>query len=55
MELAKKELRDITILDLGLPVVNGYQALREIRSFSSVPVVILTVRWEELDKIKGLE
>jgi len=55
VELSQKELPDIVILDLGLPDVNGFQVLREIRSFSDVPVVILTVRGDEVDKIKGLE
>ena len=55
VELAEKELPDLIILDLGLPDVNGFQVLRQIRSFSDVPVVILTVRGDEMDKIKGLE
>jgi len=55
VELAKKELPDLIILDLGLPDVNGFQVLREIRGFSDVPVVILTVRGDEIDKIRGLE
>ncbi|HXZ94651.1 MAG TPA: PAS domain S-box protein [Dehalococcoidia bacterium] len=45
---------DIVILDLGLPDIDGFEALKEIRAFSSVPVVILTVRAEENDIIKGL-
>lgn len=46
---------DIVILDLGLPDIDGFEALKEIRAFSSVPVVVLTVRAEENDIIKGLE
>ncbi|MFC1943125.1 response regulator transcription factor [Chloroflexota bacterium] len=55
VELARTELPDLIILDLGLPDTDGFQVLRQIRGFSDVPVVILTVRGEELDKIKGLE
>jgi len=55
VELAKKELPDLIILDLGLPDTDGFQVLRKIRNFSDVPVVILTVRGDEIDKIRGLE
>lgn len=55
VELAKKELPDLIVLDLGLPDINGFEVLRQIRRFSDVPVVILTVRGEEIDKIRGLE
>lgn len=55
VELARKELPDVIILDIGLPDVDGYQVLRQIRRFSDVPVVILTVRGDEMDKIRGLE
>ncbi|MFH1032117.1 MAG: response regulator transcription factor [Chloroflexota bacterium] len=55
VELAQKEHPDVVILDLGLPDIDGFQVLRQIRRFSDVPVVILTVRGEEMDKIRGLE
>ena len=53
--LARTEQPDLIMLDLGLPDIDGFQVLRQIRDFSDVPVVILTVRGEEMDKIKGLE
>ena len=53
--LAKTEQPDLIMLDLGLPDINGFQVLRQIRDFSDMPVIILTVRGEEMDKIKGLE
>ncbi len=46
---------DIVILDLGLPDIDGFKVLKEIRVFSDVPIIILTVRGEEIDKIRGLE
>ena len=55
VDLAKSEKPDIVILDLGLPDLDGLKVLKEIRSYSNVPVIILTVRGEELDKIRGLE
>jgi len=55
IELAQKELPDIIILDLGLPDITGFDVLKQIRAFSDVPLVILTVRGEEMDKVRGLE
>jgi two-component system KDP operon response regulator KdpE len=46
---------DIVILDLGLPDVDGFAVLRKIRLFSQVPIIIVTVRADEPDIIKGLE
>lgn len=55
VELAEKEIPDLVILDINLPDINGFQVLRQIRSFSNVPLVILTAKEGETDKIKGLE
>lgn len=46
---------DIVILDLGLPGRDGVDTLRELRTFSQVPVMIVTARGEETDRIVGLE
>jgi DNA-binding response OmpR family regulator len=46
---------DIVILDLGLPDMHGFEVLKAIRQMSNVPVIILTVRDDEEDKVQGLK
>ena len=55
IELVETEEPDIVVLDLGLPDIDGLDALKSIRLFSQVPVVVLTVRGEERDVTKGLD
>ena len=55
VEMVEGENPDAVILDLGLPDINGYEVLKQIRLFSNTPVIILTVRGEESDIVKGLE
>lgn len=55
IELVESEKPDIVILDLGLPDINGYDVLKQIRMFSDIPILILTARTEESDIVKGLE
>ncbi len=55
ISLVKKEHPDIVILDINLPDINGFNVLKEIRDFSSVPVIILTVRSDDADVLRGLE
>lgn len=55
IELVENEKPDIVILDLGLPDINGYDVLKQIRMFSDIPILILTARTEESDIVKGLE
>ncbi len=55
IELVESEKPDIVILDLGLPDINGYDVLKQIRMFSDIPILILTARTEEADIVKGLE
>lgn len=46
---------DLVLLDLMMPVMDGTTAMREIRSFSKTPVIILTAKGETFDKVTGLE
>ena len=55
VELVESENPDIVILDLGLPDISGYDVLKEIRTFSTIPILILTVRADEADIVRGLE
>ena len=55
VELVESENPDVVILDLGLPDISGFDVLKEIRAFSDVPILVLTVRGEEADIVKGLE
>ena len=55
IELAEVEDPDIIILDLGLPDTTGFDVLKKVRTFTSAPIIILTVKADEVDIIKGLE
>ncbi|XQU73932.1 Response regulator [Cupriavidus sp. H18C2] len=46
---------DLVILDVGLPDISGFEVCRTLRTFSDVPVIFLTARHEEIDRIVGLE
>lgn len=46
---------DAVILDLGLPDLDGHEVLRELRAWSSVPVIVLSVRSGEAEKVKALD
>jgi two-component system KDP operon response regulator KdpE len=54
-ELVGSEAPDVVILDLGLPDMDGLKVLQEIRTFSDVPVIIVTAKGEEMARVKGLE
>src|SRR5262249_44768735 len=46
---------DLIILDLMLPRLDGFEVCRRLREFSTVPIIILTAKGEEVDKVRGLE
>ena len=51
----ERESPDIVILDINLPDMDGFQVIRELRRFSQVPVIMLTVKGEDVDIARGLE
>jgi DNA-binding response OmpR family regulator len=53
--LVKKESPDVVLLDINLPDISGFEVLEGIRGFSSVPVIVLTVRADDTDVLRGLE
>jgi len=53
--LCKNGEFDIVVLDIMMPELDGFSACREIRRFSSVPIIMLSARGEEYDKINGFE
>ena len=55
IDIARKEQPDLMILDLMLPGVDGFEVCRVLRQESNVPILMLTARTEEIDKIVGLE
>jgi len=55
LRLARQERPDLIVLDLGLPGRDGLDVTRDLRRVSNIPIVMLTARTEESDKIVGLE
>jgi DNA-binding response OmpR family regulator len=55
LEAVRDESFDLVVLDLMLPRVDGFEVCRRVRASSSVPIIMLTARAEELDKVLGLE
>lgn len=55
VEAVRESAHDVVVMDITMPVLDGFEALRKIRAFSNVPVLMLTARGDELDRIVGLE
>ena len=55
LKTARDSIPDLVVLDVMLPRLNGFDALRRIRERSAVPVIMLTARGDEVDRIVGLE
>ncbi len=54
LEKVRTQLPDAVVLDVQMPGLDGFQTLQEIRELSNVPVIMLTVKGDEADKVKGL-
>ncbi len=52
---ARAEPPDLVVLDLGLPDRDGQEVISEIRGFSAVPIIVLSVRADEFDKVEALD
>ncbi len=55
LDLVEQKQPDVVLLDVGLPDTEGFEVLKQIRLFSDVPVIMLTVRDDEMSKVRGLE
>jgi two-component system, OmpR family, catabolic regulation response regulator CreB len=55
LQQLREQAIDLVILDVGLPDMTGFEACKQLRRFSNVPVMFLTARAEEIDRVIGLE
>lgn len=55
LEFLRQQSTDLVIMDVGLPDIVGFEAVKQLRQFSQVPVIFLTARADEIDRILGLE
>lgn len=55
LDYLKQNLVDLVVMDIGLPDSTGFEACKQLRKFSEVPVIFLTARGAELDRVVGLE
>jgi len=55
LKLFQAEQPDVVVLDVGLPGMSGFEVCRRLRAISDVPILMLTVRGEEMERLKGLE
>ena len=55
LKLAKENIYDILLLDVMLPKYDGFEVCRQIREYSDVPIIMLTAKGDDMDKILGLE
>jgi two-component system KDP operon response regulator KdpE len=55
LEMAARWRPDLILLDLGLPIIDGLEVCRQVREWSQVPIIVLTVRDAEQDKVAALD
>ncbi len=55
LEYAKKQEYDVVLLDVMLPKFNGFEVCQQIREFSDMPIIMITAKNDDMDKILGLD
>ena len=55
LDRVREDLPDLVVMDVQMPEMNGFEALERIRQVSTVPVIMLTVKGDEDDRVRGLE
>ena len=55
LDAVRTQLPDLVLLDVMMPELDGFETLRMLREFSDIPVIMLTAKGEENDKVYGLE
>lgn len=55
LEIARENLPDVVLLDLGLPGLSGLEVIRSLRHWTNVPIVVLSARDSEFDKVGALD
>lgn len=55
LAILQRQQMDLLILDIGLPDINGFELCKTIREFSDIPIIFLSARSEEIDRVVGLE
>lgn len=55
IEVARAHAPDLLVLDLGLPDIDGQEVISAVRAFSAMPIVVLSVRADEFDKVEALD
>lgn len=55
LKLFQASSPDVVVLDVGLPGMSGFEVCRRLRAISDVPILMLTVRGQEIERLKGLE
>lgn len=55
VNIAKAELPDLVVLDVMMPIMDGLTACRQIREFADIPVIMLTAKTDDMDKLMGFE
>lgn len=55
LDLIQKNEYDVVLLDVMLPILTGFEVCQQVREFSDVPIIMLTAKGDDMDKILGLE